>query len=273
MDTKQPQPRQYLKLPASHAHHHQRSSTSGTGPAPAPAPGAPSASPRAPVTAHPTATIADSAVFQGPYSIAIGAETVIHPRARLYSFDGPIVIGEGCIISEKCVVGQPPQPPPAPGQRQPQPPQSPPAGIGAGSEKKETPTRISHNVTLAPLATIHPGTHIHSAVTIDTHATIHTYANISSHSKICASCHVPPNTVIRDWTVVWGSGAGIGQRRKRAVEAATNGGCAGGGQGFGPPLEGRVIEDARLVVLQREREALVKLIGATAGAGGVARRR
>lgn len=269
MDSKQPQQRQYLKPPPSYAHHHhhQRSSTSGTGPAPAA--GTPSASPRAPVTLHPTATIADSAVFQGQYSIAIGAETVIHPRARLYSFDGPIVIGEGCIISEKCVVGQPPTPPPAPGQSQPQ--SSPGTGTGG---KEGTPSRISHNVTLAPLATIHPGTHIHSAVTIDTLATIHAHANIGSHAKICASCHVPPKTVIRDWTVVWGSGAGIGQRRKRAVKATVNNGCgAGGGQGFGPPLEGRVIEEARLVVLQKEREALVKLIGATAGAGGVARRR
>lgn len=32
------------------------------------------------------------------------------------------------------------------------------------------------------------------------------------------------------------------------------------------PLEGRVIEDARLVVLQKEREALVKLIGSSGGA-------
>ena len=36
------------------------------------------------------------------------------------------------------------------------------------------------------------------------------------------------------------------------------------------PLEGRVIEDARLVVLQKEREALVKLIGSS---GGTAPRR
>jgi len=70
--------------------------------------------------------------------------------------------------------------------------------------------------------------------------------------------------VIRDWTVVWGSGAGFGQRRKRAAKAATTTGVGAAVQGQGQVLEGKVIEDARLVVLKKEREALVRLIGASA---------
>lgn len=62
-----------------------------------------------------------------------------------------------------------------------------------------------------------------------------------------------------------GAGAGLGQRRrKRAVEGVT---LPGAGDGAGPGLQGEIVEDARLVVLAKERETLVRLIGATAGAG------
>lgn len=41
----------------------------------------------------------------GHHHITIGSNTVINPRARLMSNHSSIVIGEGCIISEKSVVG------------------------------------------------------------------------------------------------------------------------------------------------------------------------
>lgn len=234
-------PSQYLKPPSTHPHAHPQHRTSTT------------SSLRAPVTAHPTATIADTTVFQGTHPIAIGAETVIHPRTRIYSFDGPVLIGEGCIISEKSTIGTAPVASPV---------SSPTIGTPAGGREGVS-TRISHSVTIAPLAMILPGAHIHSSVCIDSLATIDRRANIGAHSKVCASCHVPAKAVIRDWTVVWGSGAGFGQRRKRATKAATNTGV-GAAVPQGQLLEGKVIEDARLVVLKKEREALVRLIGASA---------
>ena len=257
MDPRQSQSRQYLKPPPAHGHHHQQPQQPQQR-APAPS------TPRAPVTVHPTATIADAVVFQGTHPIAIGAETIIHPRARIYSFDGPVIIGERCIISEKSIIGSAP-PPPTP------PPTGTGTETGTGPAKEEAiPTRISHSVTIAPLASILPGAHLHSSATIDSLATIHPRANIGSHAKVCAGCHVPRKASVKDWTVVWGSGAGFGQRRKRATKAATMG--IGGmvqqqqQQQGQLPLEGRVIEDARLVVLQKEREALVKLIGSSGGA-------
>ena len=91
--------------------------------------------------------------------------------------------------------------------------------------------------------------------------------SIGAHSKICSGCEVSDNVKIRDWTVVWGSGAGFGQRRRtRATEKMSSATAAT--QGI-QALEGRVIEDARLMVLQKEREALVRLIGP----GGGGRRR
>lgn len=78
-----------------------------------------------------------------------------------------------------------------------------------------------------------------------------------------------PRAVIKEWVVVWGAGAGLGQRRrKRAVDGVT---FPGAGAGAGPGLHGEIVEDARLVVLAKERETLVRLIGPAAGAG--ARRR
>lgn len=73
-----------------------------------------------------------------------------------------------------------------------------------------------------------------------------------------------------EWTVVWGSG--IGQRRRRAREAKMSGPAvvvaAMVTQSPVPGLapEGKVIEDARLMVLQKEREVLARMI-VPAGAG------
>lgn len=73
-----------------------------------------------------------------------------------------------------------------------------------------------------------------------------------------------------EWTVVYGSG--VGQRRKRAraarepapavVIAAQVAGIAVPA----PAPEGKIIEDARLMVLQKEREVLGRMI-VPAGAG------
>ncbi|KAB8079486.1 trimeric LpxA-like protein [Aspergillus leporis] len=236
MDPRQSQV--HLKPPT---HHVRASPATSTSPTP---------TPRAPVTAHPTTTIADTVVLHGTHPISIGAGTIIHPRAKIYSYDGPIVIGENCIISEKSTIGAAPTQP-----------------LRDTRTVDALPIRISSTVTVGPLATILPGAHVHSAVTIEALATINRRVSIGAHSKICSGCDVSEDVTIRDWTVVWGFGAGFGQRRRtRATEKMSSATAAA--QGF-QALEGRVIEDARLMVLQKEREALVKLIGS----GGGGRRR
>jgi carbonic anhydrase/acetyltransferase-like protein (isoleucine patch superfamily) len=198
--------------------------------------------PKAPLKADATATIADTAVFQGTHPVTIGAGTIIHPRARFYAYEGPIIIGDGCIISEKAVIGaQPTQ-----------------------SESKETATRLSYFVTVGPSSTIHPGAHIHSSATIEALATINRNADIGSHSKICSGCEVPVKGKVDEWVVVWGSG--LGQRRKRAREAKEPGSAVVVAAQVaqvpvpGPAPKGSVIEDARLMVLQKEREVLARMI-------------
>ncbi|KAE8355401.1 trimeric LpxA-like protein [Aspergillus coremiiformis] len=235
MDPRQTQV--HLKPPPQHT---RPSPTSPTSPAP---------TPRAPVTAHPTATVAETVIFHGTHTITIGAGAIIHPRAKFYSYEGPIAIGENTIISEKSTIGTIPQHPPT--LQQPRTPDG-------------LPIRISSSVTVGPLATVHPGAHIHSAVTIEALAIVKRRASIGAHSKICAGCEVSENVAIRDWTVVWGAGTGFGQRR-RARATRKMGSVMAAAQGI-QALEGRLIEDARLVVLQKEREVLVRLIGS--GAGG-----
>ena len=63
--------------------------------------------PKAPTSLSPDCVIADTAVLTGTHLISIGANAIIHPRARIVSTHGPVIIGEGCIISEKAVVGLP----------------------------------------------------------------------------------------------------------------------------------------------------------------------
>jgi dynactin 6 len=61
--------------------------------------------PKAPTSIDPSAIVANHAILTGLYPITIGPRAVLHPYAKIVSGDGPIEIGEGCIIWEKAVVG------------------------------------------------------------------------------------------------------------------------------------------------------------------------
>lgn len=208
----------HLKPPASRPQHRTPSSSSSTTPS----------APRPPTTIHPTATVADHVLFEGTHPVTIDAETIIHPRVRLYTYDGPIQIGAGCIIGEKCVLGSPP----AAGST---------AQTGGDSEASIT---IFSSVSISPASTISPGARIADAAIIETAVTIHPRARIGAHTKICSRCEVPVGAAVDDWTVAWGSG----QRRKRAPLGGNGG------------KNGTSVEESRLVVLRKEREALARLV-------------
>ena len=61
--------------------------------------------PKPPATLAPTATIADTAVLTGKHPVTVQAGTILHPRARLVSTHGPVTVGEGCVVSERAIVG------------------------------------------------------------------------------------------------------------------------------------------------------------------------
>ncbi|KAJ5679823.1 hypothetical protein N7462_008067 [Penicillium macrosclerotiorum] len=227
----------------------------------------PTGPPKAPLKADPSATIADTVVFQGTYPVTIGAGTIIHPRARFYAYEGPISIGDGCVISEKAVIGASPSS--SVSSRA-----SPSSSTGPSPSSSSTDltrptgqeiaTRISYFVIIGPQSTVLPGAHIHSSAEIEALTTIHRNAEIGSHSKICSGCEVPAGGAVADWTVVWGNG--VGQRRKRARDARIPGPAVlVAAQVAQTPMPspapaGKVIEDARLMALQKEREVLARML-------------
>ena len=78
--------------------HHQASSSSTS---------AATAAVKPPTDIHPTAHLDQNAYVQGSHAISLGAGVLVHPRARLVSTHGPLIIGDGVVVSEKCVIGGP----------------------------------------------------------------------------------------------------------------------------------------------------------------------
>ncbi|KAL4932110.1 transferase hexapeptide domain protein [Aspergillus undulatus] len=209
--------------------------------------------PPAQISAHPSATVSDSANFCGPYSISIGKGTIIHPRTRICATEGAIKIGEGCIIAEKSVIGTPPNLQPGSGST---PPQIR-TGIGTGGEEQGI--TISNNVTIGAQVTIASGVRLHSGVVVDNQVTIGRGADVGAHSKICAGTEILDKARVKEWVVVWGGGRGSGVRTRARVQDKVVSSFAADGDLKGV-MEGRVIEDARLVAVRREREMLSRLI-------------
>ncbi|KAK2865058.1 hypothetical protein FQN49_003948 [Arthroderma sp. PD_2] len=228
--------------------------------------------PRPPLSVHPTATISETAYFQGTHPISVGAGSVIHPRAKLLSFKGPVSIGEGCIIGEKSVIGGPvtsnsglstPTTPSATAT-------AAPLDFGSGLDPTSSPspdrtvTIIENSVSIGPLATISAGSHIHSAAAIESSAYLGKNVDVGRHAKVCTSCSIPEGDNVEGWTVVWGGGkvggclGGKLQRRKRAAGKSDDSRNLHG-------MNGGLVETGRLVALNRERESLTKLIGIGAG--------
>ncbi|CAG7953469.1 unnamed protein product [Penicillium nalgiovense] len=240
--------------PPTNTHRSSSSSSHSSGP------------PKAPLKADPTATIADTVVFQGRYLVTIGAGTVIHPRAKFYAYEGPIFVDDGCIICEKAVIGAPPTSSRSRSPSPSRPPSTSPTESGASTPepRKEISTRISYFVTVGPLTTVEPGAHIHSSATIEALATIRRGADIGAHSKVCSGCEIAAGGSVAEWVVVYGQGPGMRRKRARGVKEMSPAVVAASQVAQaplpGPAPAGKVIEDARLMVLQKEREVLGRML-------------
>ena len=57
-----------------------------------------------PVELHPSCVIDGTAQLTGTNLIRIGPNTIIHPKTRLNSSNGPITIGESCTIGERSLL-------------------------------------------------------------------------------------------------------------------------------------------------------------------------
>ncbi|KZZ93011.1 Trimeric LpxA-like protein [Ascosphaera apis ARSEF 7405] len=204
------------------------------------------------VRASSSAIIPDTTTFQGTFPISIGAGTAIHPRVKIYSFDGPVLIGEGCIIGEKSIIGAPSVPEGMP------PKQS--VRDSSSAERPARHTVVENFVNVGPLCTISSGVYIRYCTTIEASAYLGANVRVGKHSKVCPNCKVPDGRSVGEWSVVWG-GPGSLRSRKRA---SGDGPRESSGKSAG--LGGRAVEDGRLIVLNKEREIVRKLMAANLSA-------
>lgn len=190
-----------------------------------------SAAARPPVEIHPTAHLDPGAYVRGTHAIFLGPGVLVHPRAMLISAHGPLIINDGTVIMEKCIVGGP----------VPDAKEASPTSADLDMDSDPVKTVIGANVLVMAHAQIHAGATLHDSSIVESHATIAKSGSIGKHSKICPGAYLTDN--VRDWEVVLGC---INQRRKRM------------------PLE--EVEQARLKAMQKDREATIMVLRASARA-------
>lgn len=61
--------------------------------------------PRPPVNFSSSLTVSDSAILVGTHSVTIQSESVLHPRCKLESTNGSILMGRRCIVHERVHIG------------------------------------------------------------------------------------------------------------------------------------------------------------------------
>jgi carbonic anhydrase/acetyltransferase-like protein (isoleucine patch superfamily) len=172
----------------------------------------------------------------GSHAISLGPSVLIHPRARLVSAHGPLIIDSGTIICERCIVGGP-----AP---------DPSSKLAPGESEEVDPlkTSIGPSVLLHPTSTIYAGATLKESCIVEPHATVLASVTIGAHAKVCAGVTVDRD--VADWETVYGDGQ---QKRKRA------------------PMQD--YEDVRLRALEKDREGTMALLKAAAAKALLAKRK
>lgn len=138
---------------------------------------------------HPTAHLDPQAYVMGTHTITLGPEVVVHPRARLISAHGPLIIGAATVISERCIVGglsPDPKEPPSP------------------TLAKSIRTVVGQSVMIHASAEIEAGTFLDDYCLIEPRVVIMKGVNIGKHCKVCAGCTV--DRTVAAWLVVCGDG-------------------------------------------------------------------
>ena len=129
---------------------------------------------------HPTAIVADKAQITGSYVVDIGENVVIHPHARIKAEHGNVVIGKGCQIAEKAIVGPP-------------------------ENETETDVVLGEGVSIESGVVIE-AKKIGDYSTIEVNAEIRAGALVGKWCKVAPVCEVGESEVLDDFTVVFGEG-------------------------------------------------------------------
>ncbi|KAF2675029.1 trimeric LpxA-like protein [Microthyrium microscopicum] len=145
--------------------------------------------PKPPCKIDPAATIASSTVLAGIHPITIAAHAVLHPHARIVSAEGPVTIGEGCIVFEKATIG----------------PLAPSTSTESATITAPPSTILGKNVTISTGVTIE-GCAIGDGCVIEPYARIGQGAKVGRYCKVVAYGEVPKGAKVDDYTVVYGKG-------------------------------------------------------------------
>ncbi|GAB0135836.1 hypothetical protein EsDP_00004159 [Epichloe bromicola] len=142
--------------------------------------------PKPPVNFSSSLTISDNAILQGTHSITMQSETVVHPRARLESNAGSILIGRRCIIHERTHIG------------------ARPANFDTA---KTGGVVVGDYVVVEVGTTIEAGdTEIGEGTTLQVGCTIGSGAKIGRHCTISHKSIVSPGEELPDHTVLYSDG-------------------------------------------------------------------
>ena len=198
---------------------------------------APASAPKTPLSVDPTAHLDPHAYIQGHHVITLGPGVLIHPRARLVSAHGPLTIGAGSTILERCVIGGP-----APDLR------DVVKGTVGDGDGQGLETKIGVDVMVQAGAEVMAGAEVGDACVLEAKAVVERGTKIGSESRVCAECTVGRD--VSDRMVVWGDGQRI---RRRVVD-----------DGF---------ENGRLRALRTEREATINLLKVAAAKASLGKRR
>ncbi|PHH65930.1 hypothetical protein CDD81_878 [Ophiocordyceps australis] len=151
--------------------------------------------PKPPVHFSSSLTISDNALLQGTHSITVQSETVIHPRCKLESNLGSILIGRRCIIAERAHVGARPANQEA----------AQPGGVVVGDY-----------VVVDAACVIEAGdTQVGEGTNIQVGSRIGSGAKIGKHCTISPKSVVAPGQVLPDFTTVYSNG--LQRRDKRDI--------------------------------------------------------
>lgn len=151
--------------------------------------------PKPPVNFSSSLTISDNASLQGTHSITMQSETVIHPRCKLESYMGSILIGRRCIVQERAHIGA--RPHDANSAR--------PGGVVLGDY-----------VVVEACSVIEAGdTDIGEGTTLHAGSRIGSGAKIGKHCTVSSMSTIPPGDVIADCTTVFSNG--LRRKDSRAV--------------------------------------------------------
>ena len=134
---------------------------------------------------HSTALISEKAQLTGPGVIEIGENVIVHPHARIKAEGGNVVLGKGCIVSERAVVGLS-------------------EASDAGKEDAG-----GTEVVLGEGVSIESGTVVEARKigewsTVEINAKIGRGAVVGRWCKVGSLCEVKEKEVLEDFTVVFG---------------------------------------------------------------------